>query len=238
MNRVEFLQSTGRADSGFAILRPYLSDVSATVGSDPRGSWLIEYGAYALLAQGREAEAAALYARLIEIPLAEQPGLFDTNINYASFLWQLGRYRESLAQTERMLAALVPQTSDETRTAAWSAMVCALAGLERTAEARAWLQRMEARPDDYPNALMRAYLCLADLDAAERYALRRLGSDDPASAVTALQDWQLAEAPGAPAAALETRMAALRARPAVAAALDRIGHVLRLPANRTHWGGF
>ncbi len=237
LNRVEFLQSVGRFDAALAILRPHLSDLRFTAAMDWRGVWIIEYAAYALLALGRTAEGVALYARLIEIPIRDQPNLLDPSINYASFLWLAGRHGEALAHAQMLVRDFDPRMNDYTRAWTWSAMVCALAGLGRAAEARPWLDRLETIRDAKSGALTRAYLCVGDMAAAEAFALHRLRLNSE-RAVASLQQWQLPEAPGEPAATIAARMAALRARPAVAEGLGRVGHVLSLPASRIHWGGF
>jgi len=238
LNRVEFLQSLGRDEEALALLQPYLGDVAATANINPMGMWLIEYGAYALLARGRGDEAVALFARLAELPVPDQPALPGPLVNHTTFLWQAGRYAEALARAQLLAREEDARLDDQGRASLWSAMACALAGLNRTAEARPWLERMEAIRDSSPMQLMRAYLCIGDLAAAEAFALHRLASSNAESAVMGLQDWQRPEAPGEPAASIEARFAELRRRPAVAGALARTGHLLVLPANRTYWGGF
>jgi tetratricopeptide (TPR) repeat protein len=236
--RVQLLLSIGRAAEALALLQPWLGDVRATVVSDAQGMWLFDQAAYALLALGRADEGAAIYARLIALPVAEQPALLDPNINYASYLWQAGRYREALAHAERLVRDFDRRMNDFGRLWTWSAAACALAGLDRTAEARLWLERMRPIAGANPGALMRGYLCVGDLAAAEAMLLERLGSDSPTDAVLALQDWQVPEAPEGPAVAVEARLAELRARPAVAQALGRVGRVMSLPMGRSYWGSF
>jgi hypothetical protein len=67
--------------------------------------------------------------------------------------------------------------------------------------------------------------------------VHRLESDDPGDAILALQDFSLSAGP-AQTGALYDRLVALRDRPEVRAALDRVGRVYTLPLARTYWGGF
>ena len=238
LNRVGFLISVGRFAEALAMIEPRLADVRNTVAAEPRGNWLVEQAAYALLGLGRGEEGAALFARLIAIPLADQPHLLDQQINYSGFLWLAGRSREALDHIERLEREHGERINDFGRTWLWSNKVCALAELGRAEEARPWLERMRPILGSYDGLLMRSYLCLDDMAAAEAMMLQRLRAGWPAPAVVALQDWRVTEAREGPALALEARLAQLRARPAVSSALRRAGRVLSLPLARSYWGSF
>ena len=67
--------------------------------------------------------------------------------------------------------------------------------------------------------------------------VERLGGDDPAEAILALQDYELSGGV-AQASEMYDRLLALRERPAVRAALARVGRSLRLPLARSYWGNF
>ncbi|MEA3046278.1 MAG: hypothetical protein QOJ53_610 [Sphingomonadales bacterium] len=235
--RARLLTSVGRFEDALALLQPYLGNVAETVAADRQGMWLVEHAAYDLLALGRTDEAIALFARLAAIPITAPP-FVDLHNNHASFLWSAGRHREALLGAQALVGAYGSRMNDFGRLWAWSAMACALAGLDRGAEARPWIARMVPLADANEGALMRAYLCLGDMDAAETRLLHRLGGEWPGNAVLALQDWRVAEAPAGPLAAVEARFAQLRARPAIAAALGRVGHVYALPMARTYWGSY
>jgi hypothetical protein len=75
-------------------------------------------------------------------------------------------------------------------------------------------------------------LCANRLDEVEALALARLRSDAPVLALLLMQDYRPGGVDAGPAAMLYQRVRAVRSRPAVAAALDRAGRVVRLPVVR------
>jgi len=235
LDRAQFLRTVGRDAEALALLEPSTRDLRATVAADDLGMWLINEAVYALLSLGRRQDAAALMGRLVGLPIAEHPELISASINYAEVLWEVGRFEDSLAHARLLERDAASNASEYGKMWIRSAIVCALASLDRAAEAAPTLTLMRANSERNQAALMRAYLCLNDMAAAEALMIARLESDDPVDAVLALQDYQLA-GPAAGADPLEERLRALAARPAVRAALERIGRVLPLPIARTYYG--
>ncbi len=87
--------------------------------------------------------------------------------------------------------------------------------------------------------MTRALLCADKLDEAERLLLTRLRSDDPGDLVESLQIYRDG---GAQVSGFERtigqRWRALAARPAVKAAVDKVGYVLTLPIVKSYWGSY
>jgi hypothetical protein len=117
-----------------------------------------------------------------------------------------------------------------------AAIVCALAELNRSAEAAPELARMRAQSDANPAALTHAYLCLGEDDEAAALIVHRLQSDDPESAILALENYSISHA-DARDAPTQARLDAIRRRPEVQAAFARVAHMLTLPLEQTYWGG-
>lgn len=237
LDRVEYLRGLGRDADAIALVMPFTRDVRATVAAGREGMWVINEGAYALNSLGRGDEAVALMRRLLALPIAQNIALIGPFINQAEILNGTGRYGEALDHARLLERDDARYANDYGKMWISSAMVCALAGLNRTAEAAPQLERMRAQSEVNPAALTRAYLCAGDDAAAAALMVHRLQSDDPESAILALQTYTLGQGAG-PDAALATRLTALRDRPEVRDALGRVGHVLTLPLARTYWGGF
>lgn len=236
--RAQYLRSVGRESEAYAILTPFLRDVVATSAHDIQGVWIINEAAYSLLSLGRGEEAVDLMSQLVAIDISSSPELIGPGINHAAILWQAGRATESLAHIERLDAITDEFASNYGKMWISSTAVCVLASLGRNEQAITRLRQMQASPGDNPAALTRALLCMNDIDAAERLIISRLESDDPEEAVLALQNYRAGGADVGPTTPLYRRLLQLRERPAVRAALDRVGRVLTLPIARIYYGQF
>ena len=237
LERAQFLRGQAREREAYDLLEPFTRDVPATVASGEAGMWVINEAAYALLALGRNDEAVAMTGALAALPIEGNSALIGPSINHSVVLWSAGRNEEAFAHAVRLDRDLAQHANAFGRMWMLASAVCALESLGRTSETEPWMRRLRDGRDDNPAALTRAYLCLNDLDAAEALLVRRLGGDDPETLVQALQDHQLGgELPESRSPVFQ-RLIALRDRPAVRAALDRVGHLLTLPLSRTYWGG-
>jgi tetratricopeptide (TPR) repeat protein len=233
--RQQFLRSLGRNEQAVTLLSPFTRDLTA-LAQDPEAIWLANDAAYALIALGRNDEAASLMARLVALDMAANPSLIGPSINYAEMLWTIGRPADAIAHIERLTPLAQEHANDYGRMWIASSAVCALTSLERHQEARSRLRSMEARPDDNPAALMRALLCMNEMDAAEKLIVKRLRSDEPEDMVLALQKYQTGGADVGAARPLYDRLRLLRERPAVQAALRPVGRVLSVPFVRSYYG--
>lgn len=234
LDRAQFLRGQGRERDALALLEPLTRDVPATVARADEGMWVVNEAAYALLSLGRNDEAVALTAALAALPIAERPDLIGPSINHSVVLLRAGRNDEALAHATRLDRDFAQHANEFGRMWMAASAVCALERLGRRSETAPWLRRLRDGREANGAALTRAYLCLNDLDAAEALVLRRLRGSDSEALVRAFQDFQLASA--VPEDPVATRFAALRERPAVRAAIERIGRILPLPMARAYWG--
>jgi len=237
LERAYFLRGVGRNEDTLALLRPHLSDVAATIAASDEGMWLINEAAYANIALGRPDAAVALMRELIRLPIAENIGLVGPSINFAAMLFETGHPAEGLTHARRLEAEGSQYTNDYGKMWIASAITCALARLDRGAEAGEQIERLRAHAEVNPAALTQAYLCLGRDDDAAALMIERLGRDDPTPAILALQDYERSRGP-AQTGDLYDRLVALRERPDVRAALERVGRVLSLPLARSYWGNF
>ena len=237
LERVKHLRGVGRDDEALALLEPFLEDVAATAAAGEEGPWLVNEAVNALVALGRPREARTLMERLIALPLGEHPALISQYINHASMLLKMGETEAALAHATALEPEGEVYASEYGRMWIASTIACALARLERRAEAGQRLETMRAGRDANPSAMVLAYLCNGDEDAAAAEMVARLTSEDPSSAILALQDYQLSRGDGQLGPYVE-RLLALRERPEVRAALDRVGWQLSLPLSRSYWGNY
>jgi hypothetical protein len=229
MDRIDYLQSVGRDADVFRLIEPFTRDIATTV-ADRNGMWLINEGVYTLLALGHDAEARALMARLTALPI-DNPELINPVINRSVLLVNLGRPAEALAHALDTQQRFGARTSAYGHSAVAASIVCALAALDRRAEVAPWLARLRAPTADNPLALLRAELCLGDLEQAEMLVLRLLRGNAPEIILIPLQIYELTP-PAEANRPVDRGLAALRERPAVRAALAQVGHILTLPMAR------
>jgi hypothetical protein len=233
--RAQHLRSVGRDADAVAVLAPAISDVAAAT-ADEDVMWAVNETALALLALERNDEAMRLMERIAALPLDGHVHLVNARINHLVMLSSIGRYAEVLDRIARLDADRGFVANDYGKAWVASARVCALASLGRAAEAAAPLERLRGWSEVNAAALSQAFLCLDDRDAAAALLVQRLGRDDPDPAILALQDFRLGRETG-PGGVLRARFLALRDRPEVRAALDRVGRIISLPLAATYWGG-
>jgi len=236
LDRASFLRSVGRDSEALDVLAPHLEDVPATVAASEEGMWAVNEAVYTLISLGRFAEATALMERLIAIPLSENGSLIGPYINHIAVLSRAGHHADALAFAQELEADSDRYANDYGKMWILSSSICALSGLGRGGEASPLIERMRALGDANPAAMTRAFVCLDDMASAETELVERLQGDDPETAVLALQDYTLVSETAPPDPLFE-RFIALRDRPAVRGALDRVGRVMQLPLARTYWGG-
>lgn len=233
--RAKFLRGQGHEAKAASLLAPFMKDVPKTHADSEVGMWLINEAAYALQALGRHDEALASMSQLVKLDMDASPDLIGPSINYADMLRRAERPRESLAHLEQ-LASQEKYASQYGRMWILSTTACSLADAGEREEALQRLRAMEKQRQINPVALMRAMLCLNELEAAEQLAIERLKSDEPTHMVLAFQDYQRGGADSGPAKVISDRLLKLRERPAVAAALDKVGRRMTLPLSRTYYG--
>lgn len=234
VDRAEFLRAAGRNQEVIDLTSPFLGDLRATVAASEEGMWMVNEAAYALQALGRGEEALALMQRLTALDHDRFPGLIGPTINYAVMLWQNNRPSDAIALARRIETSRRPRTNAYGGMLLGASAVCSNVALGRTSAAQGILGRMLRLEQVNQGALTMAYLCLDDLDSAERLIIQRLGSEDT-EAVLALQDHRRSGPGGTPLDAMRQRLLQLRERPRVRAALERVARVESLPMAHTYW---
>ena len=234
LDRATFLLGQARNRDAYVLLEPFARDIPATVRRAEEGVFLVNYAAYALLKLGRPNEGVALSAALSAIPITDTPALISARINHSSMLRHVGRNADSLAHATGLNNQIAQYATAYGRMWILSNAICAMERLDRRDEINSLLRRLWRGRDDNPEALTRAYLCMGDLDAAEELIVRRLraGDADARRLVRSFQTYQLG---GSIDDVVEGRFAEIRDRPAVRAALDRVGRILSLPLDGTYW---
>ncbi|NEX94047.1 hypothetical protein [Caulobacter sp. 17J65-9] len=231
------LRVLGRADEALAVLDAALARTEPNAWTDAGDQlrWARNERAYALLALGRFDEAVAALRQGADL---DEHGTLNVSqvINLAEVQLQVGR-------PEAALETLAVFEAPERRASAYGVMwvksgqACAYAALGRKAELRMTLTWLAAHADDNPAAHTRALLCAGDVDGAAASYKRRLADPEQrADALAALSQFDPppVTAPGVKAAA--ERLAQVRARPDVQAAIAKAGRVERVPLVSVYWG--
>ena len=236
-DRARFLRRLGRNREALSLLEPFTRDVPGTVAADYRGMWVINEAAYVLLELGRGDEAISLMERLLAMSVEEHGDLIGPFINHAIILNDAGRPVEALAHAARLERDFSQYANDYGKLVVAAARVCSLAALNRGAEAAPLMERLRAAEEDQLGLLTDAHLCLGDTAAAEAVVLRRLGGEGAEAVLLAMQDYQLEAEGPASVDPIDERLRSLRDRPAVRAAIERVGRVLQVPLARMAHGG-
>jgi tetratricopeptide (TPR) repeat protein len=227
--RVRLLRARGREAEAAELLAPSVATAETTYAPQPQGRLVLEEAAQALFALGRVEEAVAVSTRLAALEQAMDARDTAAAVRHVGFLWQAGRTEASIAEGERLLRERGGHLTAYARSWLLSVLSCALRDAGRTAEAEIHLRSL--LESGHPPAGTRALLCANRLDEAEALVIRRLEEGDRL-VLQALQDWRSGGAAAGRLAPLEERLRILRARGRVAAALERVGRVLPLPATR------
>lgn len=230
-SEIDALRALGRYDEALALGEDHVRRLKAGEtfedAADQR-AWMLNSHAYTLSVLGRAEDADKI---MIE---AEGKDGVSQRINRAELLIDAG-------QGERALKVL--DSVKEKQSSAYGLMgrdadvACAKAQLGDLVAARAMVQSIAARWKDNAGAVIKAQLCVGQLDEAAALYVQRL--DDPVTRGRALEAFRGGRPPPVESAyhrAFRARLEAVQARPEVQAAVARWGRVLNVPLAGSHWG--
>lgn len=200
---------------------------------DPR-TYVDGYVHERLLLQSRAAVLAKLgRAEDAVIGFLEAANKHEYRRPNVSQMLALGLYLVDLGRGAQAMPLLPLITGTSRREQAWLEAIRSCAGvqLSRETDRSHGLAYLRANENDEPTALTRALLCSGDLDGAAELMIRRLGSQGTSgAALMALQRRPPLRSDEAPyRSLLLDRLATLRARPDVLAAVLAVGRVEELP---------
>lgn len=226
------LRYLGRAEEGLRLLQGVASRLDDPNGFEDRDkmiNWYWDEVARAHAALGRYEEAAAAFRKGARALEDGTPNVSQL-INLAGMQVDFGRPEEALATLKAF---------DDGRSASPYGVMemrlargCAHAAAGHAREAAAELDYMRSHEADNPAALTNLLLCLGDMDGAAASVIRRLA--DPDQRVDALAQLSDYDAPPftPPADPITPKLAPLKARPDVKAAIARAGGTLRFHVQR------
>jgi tetratricopeptide (TPR) repeat protein len=199
-------------------------------------NWLLNQEAYVLYDLGRVEDAHVAFRFAIMAREDGQPSVSQV-INFASMLEKEGRAQEALDTL-----AEVGRASPYGEMWIASVRTCAAEQLDRNSLRDEGLAFLRANETDNAAALSAALLCVNALDEAAALFIRRLGNpDERDGALTALQIYEqnFETARVLPRTmVIAERLAAIRDRPEVRAAVDHVGRIERAPIHATYWGDY
>lgn len=238
LERAQALRQRALEEDALALLLPASADLDAVAKGGTDAQWVVNEAVFSLIALGRTDEAVKLMEKLLTLDMEEHEGLINMAINHGNVLSMAGRHRDAAAWSEALNGRADGFASDYGYMWIWSNAACAHALAGDKAAAAPWLARLKEKSAVNRSAHIRALLCLDDLAGAEAVMVERLNGDDADAALAALQDYRLGEFRTEMARLLETRWEALRARPAVQAAIEKAGRILPLPLSKIYWGDY
>lgn len=232
---VETLRDLGRPEEALATLKAIPIDgkneQSFADINDYRNWWWDELGTtYIML--GRYDETVAAYQGGIAAKEHGGMNVSQTiNLAYAHLRFnQPGKVLATIGAFENAKYNATPYAEMLIRVARG----CAQAALGKPALAKPEIAYVEAHDQDSPTSLINLLLCLDDMDGAAAAMIRRL--DDPdrgPDALLALSDYDKDPQARLPALPFTAKLPALKARPDVAAAIERAGGTRRFRLAQT-----
>lgn len=196
-------------------------------------NWVLNEKAYLLYDLNRPVEARETFRAAIAAGEQDGGKNVSQTINFASRLEAEGRPREALAMLRRMGPA--SPYGDM-----WAASVktCAADQLGDAALRTEQLAFLKAHEADNPAALAAGLICTNDLDGAAALYLRRLSDPDRrGEALEALQKFRRFDSPAMVRnPVMAARLAAIRDRPDVIAAVEAVGRIETVPLFSVYWG--
>ena len=227
--RSRFLRLVGRADEAIALLRPVIDDPAAFVRQSSGGGVLVGEAATLLAGENRLADLRRISAALGAVDMRANPHLLRPVLDFADAIWGMGRPQEAI----NYLNAFVPAANRVANQRGFmefaAIQLCAYHDLGEVGRVNRLLLDMSRLRRHHPSAMMTAYMCTGRLDRAEELMIERLRGENGLDLVASLQNFERPFARLRRHQDLERIMRELRDRPAVRAAIDRIGVILPLP---------
>ena len=238
LERAQALRRTAREEEALALLLPASADLAKVAEGGEPAFWGVNEAVFSLLALGRGDEAVKLMEKLLTLDMEKHPELISMAINHGEVLNAAGRHDEAAAWSKALDGRAKGLASDYGFMWIWSNAACAHALGGDQAAAAPWLARLKEKSASNRSAHIRALLCAGDMGAAEAVMIERLSGDEAEDALVPLQDYRLGETRTPMARLMEERWTALRARPAVQAAIAKVGRILPLPLSKIYWGDY
>jgi tetratricopeptide (TPR) repeat protein len=232
------LRTLGRTEEALAELDRALTVAQAAGGAasfddtEDKLNWLLNEKAYALYDLNRADEARAVFGNSIAVG---EHGNWSVSqvINFAQSLETEGRGADALEVLRTVGEASAYGDM-------WTASVraCAADQTGDTAARDQALAFLREHRDDNVAALTRALICVNDLDGVAALFIERLNDqDDREGALIALQQFRQLETRQMPRETLlMERLAQVRNRPDVQAAVGAVGRIENIPLFATYWG--
>jgi hypothetical protein len=191
-----------------------------------REIWLVNLHAQLLGDDGKVDAALERLAALNATPIATRPGMAGTVLSEVLLAQSLGRPKDALRLADAA-EAKTTMASEYGRLYLAQARACALADLDRKAEAEKAAAPVLAKPDVNADATLATLICLGKMDAAAAAIIKRLASpEDRAGMLFDLQPFLIADRPTPRDVRHRAALRALKVRPDVKAAYTKAGRDL------------
>lgn len=230
---VDALRHSGRLEDAIALRSKLPQTPAGMAKADEKTGWVVDSVAGAYQDAGRISEADKLYASLNDPPRTDAGWRVSMIINRLEVLVMAGKFHDA--------SALLPITEDSAKNdgSPYAQQLvrrlryCVLSSTGKKDEAARQLPDLLKHADDALEPTVEGLLCAGDADAAERLVLKGLDNPDKAKRETFEEQFVRALQPvpltNDDPSVWDNSWKVLRARPAIAAAYQRLGR--DLPAN-------
>jgi tetratricopeptide (TPR) repeat protein len=228
---ISLLWGKGRFDEAVDLAQDALRNISSYKSDPESAAWIRDDLAHALISRGEFDAANDAIKPVALVPTRAKPYLVNFAINYSSMLHYEGRFDDAIRQTRVAEAFGRADTASPYGISIIRyVQLCALQHLGKTADAQRTYDAVVKMPGRSPYLILNALLCLDRTDEAASLLTAMLGdSRIRIRTFATLQD--CVDNPKLPQlwVALRTKTLALRDRPEVRQAIDKIGVPMMLP---------
>jgi transglutaminase-like putative cysteine protease/tetratricopeptide (TPR) repeat protein len=201
--------------------------------------WFVNEYAMMLSDAGRTDESAATYDKLLSMGIEQNPNLINMAINKAHMLLGAGRYDAVLAEVEELESLDDEMASDYGKMLIYGAKICALSQLGQLEAARdVWTAAIADVGDANPTSQNQAMICLGMDEEAADLMISRL--ENPAQKDSAIYAFVEASTPDQRSgftSLMMRRASAIRQRPDVLAAFNKVGREFKVSGSEVYWHG-
>ena len=226
---INALRHSGRIGDAIALRSKLPADAAAMAKTDEQLGWAVNNVALALHQSGQAEEADQLFARLNDAQIDSGEWRVNTIINRLELLVADGKFDKAASLLDVTEQSAARDGSDYARQLVRRLKYCTLSMLGRKGEAAKLLPDVIAHAPDAPQPTVDGLICAGEIDKAEQLTLQMLTSSKATLAkrqkfeedfVRALQPTPLT---GDEPSVWQSKLAAFRQRPAIAAAFARLG---------------
>ncbi|KEZ00685.1 hypothetical protein AI27_03155 [Sphingomonas sp. BHC-A] len=236
---VRALRVAGKADQAVTAGKVLAGKKDRIEASGDPAFWFVNEYAYALAESGQVDQAIAQMDGLLALGVDTYPSLVSQVINRAEMLNHWGRSNLALTAFDEAETKYAQHASLYGKMWIWAGKACALREMKRDAEAKAWDDRLQEKPEENVSAVTMAAACRDDRIAIEAQLLSRMADPDKRDDVLGgFVRFEGSEKPSPFDLKLRRVMDTARSAPTVQEKLKEYGRSVTFAGTRAYWGEY